>query len=32
MIYTTKFNKDSVELKNNDWAGRYANYMGYESE
>ena len=32
LIYTTKFNKQSVELKNGDWAGRYANYMGYDSD
>jgi len=32
LIYTKKYNKSSTQLKNSDWAGQYANLMGFEGK
>ena len=32
LIYTTKYNKIAVQVKSSDWAGRFANFLGFEDE
>lgn len=30
LIYTTKYDKKPIALESNDWAGQYANFMGFK--